>query len=303
MNPNNETENIEDLSDRSVIDESAKVDDFIKELEAKEKDLHITADTTFIEIAEDLDDDEFPEYLSVEHPPTGQDNISPVVTLFSEQDRNPNFQLEKEITELKSKVAVLEAERSEMFTNSQRRAKDFESFKSRTARERGETFQNQLSNLAIKMLPALDNLDRAMKFASELPETKRNKLLQYFDGIALVNQQVKEVLADMGILPIDTVGSIFDPHFHEAVAIEESSDLPPNMIFEELIRGYRIGEKVIRHSMVKVSKYLPVNEASKAAVSDDYDDAVIPNGPFPKDESVTPGDTDPASPGETPENE
>jgi len=289
MNPKNKTENIEDLSNRSVIDESATVDDFIKELEAKERDLHITADTTFIEIAEDIDVDEFPEYLSVEFSTAGEEIASPAVPPLSKHALNTESQFENEISKLKSRITVMETERSEMFENSKRRAKDFEAFKARTARERSETFQNQLSNLAVKMLPALDNLDRALKFASEMPEDKRNKLLQFFDGISLVNQQVTEVLADMGILPIETVGNTFDPHFHEAVAVEESGDFPPNTVSEELMRGYRIGDKVIRHSMVKVTKPLPLKVSSKAPLDGENVDVDFSNANCPDDQIDAPG--------------
>jgi hypothetical protein len=105
----------------------------------------------------------------------------------------------------------------------------------------------------------------------------------------------------MGILPIETVGDIFDPHFHEAVAIEESGDFPPNTISEELIRGYRIGEKVIRHSMVKVSKSSPAYKSSKAAVNGELDDVVLPNVTLPTD---TPQEIiDPATSGKTAEDE
>jgi molecular chaperone GrpE len=73
------------------------------------------------------------------------------------------------------------------------------------------------------MLPALDNLDRALQFAAELPEADRSRFAQFYDGIVLVNQQVNEVFAGMGIETIRTVGEAFDPHFHEAVAVEISA--------------------------------------------------------------------------------
>ena len=69
----------------------------------------------------------------------------------------------------------------------------------------------------------------------------------------LVNQQLNEVLAEMGVQPISSVGEHFDPHFHEAVAMEETEEFPPNTITAEFLRGYRIGDKIVRASMVKVS--------------------------------------------------
>ncbi len=69
----------------------------------------------------------------------------------------------------------------------------------------------------------------------------------------LVNQQLGEVLEEMGVQPIVAVGEPFDPHFHEAVATETNDEVPPHTITAELLRGYRIDDKVIRASMVKVS--------------------------------------------------
>jgi molecular chaperone GrpE len=70
----------------------------------------------------------------------------------------------------------------------------------------------------------------------------------------LVNHQLNEVLAEMGITPIQAIGEHFDPHFHEAASVEETDEFPPNTVTAEFLRGYRIGDKVVRASMVKVSK-------------------------------------------------
>lgn len=255
MDPNQNKDNSEyafELADEELVDEPTAVDDFMRELEAKEKDLHITAETTFIELAEDFEGDEIPDFMrpeiAIQKPPVV---VKPAVAAAGDQRTK---QLEAEIAALKSKISGLEEERGELYNNSQRRLKDFESFKARTERERSETFQRQLSNLATEMLPALDNLDRALQCASEMSDEKQAEFAQFFDGIVLVNQQVHEVLAGMGILPIVTVGAKFDPHLHEAVAIDEDSDQPANTITAELLRGFRIGDNVIRHSMVKVAQ-------------------------------------------------
>src|SRR5688500_12714102 len=256
MDPNNEPENT-DLTielDGDTLGESTSVEDFIRELEAKEKDLHITAETTFIELAAGFDDDaEMPEFLRGDAPaPSAKQTVKPAAA--SPADTSEVRKLEGEVASLKARIAGLEEERKELYQNAQRRLKDFEAFKSRTERERGETFQRQLSNLATQMLPALDNLDRALQCAPTASGEQQGGFTQFFDGIVLVNQQVNEVLAEMGIVPIDTVGEEFDPHLHEAVAVDDSAEVPPNTITSELLRGFRIGDNVIRHSMVKVAK-------------------------------------------------
>lgn len=253
MDPNQKTDDIEyEFELANDANAEVSVDDFIRELEAKEKDLHITADTTFIEIASEFDEAEIPDFMRQELAKNPSQTIKPATS--SVADNASLKRLEGEIAELKSKVASLQEERTELYKNSQRRLKDFDAYKSRTERERSETFQRLLSNLATQMLPVLDNLDRALDSASSLPDEKQNEFAQFFNGIVLVNQQLNEVLVGMGIDPIPTVGEQFDPHFHEAVAIDEDSETPPNTITAELLRGFRIGNKVIRHSMVKVSK-------------------------------------------------
>lgn len=268
MDPNQETEN-SDYTFELADDDAAEVsvDDFLRQLEAKEKDLHITADTTFIEIAADFEDpDEVPDFMR--QGPAAEKSVSvkpatPAAAPTTGVESGAVKRLEGEISSLKAKIAGLEDERMELYQNSQRRLKDFEAYKARTERERSETFQRQLSNLATQMLPALDNLDRALQCASDMVDEKQTEFAQFFDGIVLVNQQVNEVLVEMGIDPIQTVGHQFDPHYHEAVAIDETSEMPPNTVTAELLRGFRIGDKIIRHSMVKVSKAAASEAAAK----------------------------------------
>ena len=140
----------------------------------------------------------------------------------------------------------------QILERSQQRLKEFENFKVRMERERRETFVSQVCNLATLMLPVLDNLDRALDSASALPEEIRMQFEQFFEGIVLVTQQVNEVLVGMGVQPISAVGQQFDPQFHEAVATDAAEGLEPNSVSEEFLRGYRMGNKVIRHSMVRV---------------------------------------------------
>lgn len=285
MNPNHESEKLDDLVDDNGSEESESVDDFIKQLEEREKDLHITADTTIIEIAESFDGGELPDFMKGDFDFTPTNPVAPVETKEKPKaaPKAPSSgKLEKEIATLKDQIAALEADRDELKKSTQRRAKDFENFKSRTERERLETFQNQVGNLAMQMLPALDNLNRAVDFAFAMPEETRTEVQPFVDGIVLVNQQVNEVLAEMGVQPIATVGETFDPHFHEAVATEESDEYDPNTISAELLRGYRIGDRVVRHSMVRVVKG-PATDAPAAdqavdpkSLPDEDEDAHLP---------------------------
>ena len=103
------------------------------------------------------------------------------------------------------------------------------------------------------MLPVVDNLNRALDSSGHITDESSQDIKQFFEGIVLVSQQLNEILAEMGVQPIIAVGERFDPHFHEAVAAETTDEFPSQTVTAELLRGYRLGEKVIRPSMVKVS--------------------------------------------------
>ncbi|MBL8180523.1 MAG: nucleotide exchange factor GrpE [Blastocatellia bacterium] len=246
MNPNDQIPKPEASLEEIDFDSTTSVDDFIRELEAKEKDLHITADLS-IEIADSDIDMSVPEFVATEV------TVPPATAASSQASKTRNFELESEVASLKLKVFELKNERNEIQEKSDRRLKDFENFKYRMDRERRGAFIDQVANLASQMLPVLDNLNRALD-AVPADSTGRTKdFQQLVDGIVLVNQQMNEVFAGMGVTSINSVGEAFDPNFHEAVSAEQRDDMPPNMVLEELLRGYRIGNKVIRHSMVKVS--------------------------------------------------
>jgi molecular chaperone GrpE len=281
MNPNNNPENMEEFSEEIELGSTDSIDAFIRELEEREKDLHISGET-IIEVEDsDFDDQTVAEFILNEAAviPEFDDNLNElnepesslndeeiedlVVETYSPNPLNDSkdprektkvFELEREVKRLNEKIAKIESERSELFELSRRRQTDFDNFKKRTERDKHDTFSHQLGNLAVGVLPVLDNLDRAMEAASNIDHKKSPDFQQFFDGIVLVNKQLNEVLSEMGVKPIGAIGEIFDPHFHEAVATEESDDFEANMVLDEMLRGYLLGDKVIRPSMVKVSK-------------------------------------------------
>ena len=247
MNQNNSLETANDHSENSL--SSSSVDEFIRELENMEQDLHITSELQ-IEVSEsEFDDKNIPDFVleEIKAPKSAQaPNTEPVSQSTLEK-------LRREIVQLENVIVKFKTERLEIVERSQRQAQDFENFKNRTERERNERLSIQMENLATKMLPVLDNLDRAMDFVEALTPEKRSDIGPFIDGIALVNHQVNDVLATMGVMPIIAVGEEFDPHFHEAVAIETSARFAPNTVCEEFLRGYQMGNRVLRHSMVKVT--------------------------------------------------
>src|SRR5436190_439321 len=254
MNPEQEIESLESADERSEAENAVSVDDFIRELEAKEKDLHIDAQTTVIEIEDELEPNELPDFLKEEFP---QAPAKESIAAAPAKEKTAQSRFEADNRSLKEKLVRVEDERDELLRNAQRRSKDLANYKTRVERERRETFQNQVTNIATQMLPALDNLNRTVDFAVSLPRHESSEFQQFFDGVVLVSQQVNEVSAGMGIEQIATIGEMFDPHLHEAAATEETEEFEPNTICGELLKGYRIGDRVVRHSVVRVAKAQP----------------------------------------------
>jgi molecular chaperone GrpE len=252
MDFNNELEDNNGLIE-IVEENSLSIEDFIKELEAKEKDLHISSDLA-IEIDESDFDDTNPEFIKAEFAIEPVKAPEPKPPMPGGAPNNKTISvLEDQVSQFKQQVSKLETERAELAETMRRRQLDFDNYKKRIERDRSETYLNQISNLASQMLPVLDNLNRALDFAVSHSEGRSADFHHFLEGIVLVNQQLNEVLASMGIAPIASVGESFDPHFHEAVATETSDEFPPNLVTGELLRGYRLGDKVIRAAMVKVS--------------------------------------------------
>lgn len=253
MNPNKDLENMENFVPEITANDSTSIEDFIKQLEAKERDLRISSEMV-IEVDEPaFDDTNPPGFITTEIPA----NTLPLKEIMTSQPPIPNGNFfsahEEEKSLLKQQIAKLEADSIGLSESLRRRQTDFDTFKNRVERERSETFLNQLSNLATQMLPVLDNLNRALEFAERHDEASSEDFHQFFEGIVLVNQQLNEILAEMGVSPVASVGEHFDPHFHEAVATQETNEFSPNTITGEFLRGYRIGSKLIRAAMVKVS--------------------------------------------------
>lgn len=253
MDPEKNIDEVVETFDESG--DGVSVDDFIKQLEEKEKDLHITAETSVIEIAEAFEDGELPDFLkeALDKAEEASNRPAPAAPVAPNAEKAAVKRLEVDVKNLRATIAKMEGDRDEMFKNSQRRSKDFEAFKARAERERKETFQSQISNVAMLMLPALDNLQRALDSAEHLPGEKSDAFQQFYDGIALVSEQIDDILNKMGIKPIPTIGEEFDPHLHEAVATDDTGDFPANTISGEVLRGYMAGDRVIRHSLVKVA--------------------------------------------------
>ena len=144
----------------------------------------------------------------------------------------------------------LQAARDEVqanFARYQRLAADFENYKRRTRQELADRTQYANEELLRKLLPILDNLRRALDHAPE--GIDRN----WFDGLRMVVRQFEDTLQAQGVSPIPAVGEKFDPSQHEAIAREETDEHEEGTIVEEMQPGYRLHERVLRPTLVKVA--------------------------------------------------
>jgi len=134
-----------------------------------------------------------------------------------------------------------------------RRQADFENYRKRIERERGEAHNRVVGDIARKLLPVVDNLARALDAEKTVQSHESREFRHFLHGVELINKQLNEVLESLGIQPIVSVGERFDPHIHEAVVTEPSDQYEPDTVTEELARGYRIGDRLLRPAMVKVA--------------------------------------------------
>ena len=155
---------------------------------------------------------------------------------------------EKEISEetkLKDTILLQKEQLTEQEDRLKRLMAEFDNFKKRSAKEREGLYNTLVSDIFTSLLPVIDNLEKAVQ-----AETQDEG---YKQGVELVLKQFKEVLLSNGVNEIDAVGQPFDPELHEAVGTVIDETLGEKQIKEEYRKGYKIGTKVIRHSMVVVA--------------------------------------------------
>ena len=138
-----------------------------------------------------------------------------------------------------------------------RRQADFDNYRKRIERERGEAHNRIVAEVARKLLPVVDNLARALDTERSVEAGESKEFRHFLHGVELISKQLNDVLESFGVQPIASVGERFDPHVHEAVVTEASDEHEPDTVIEEMARGYRIGDRLLRPAMVKVAARMP----------------------------------------------
>jgi molecular chaperone GrpE len=155
-------------------------------------------------------------------------------------------ELEKQVTALEERAALLEKERDEHLDDLKRVAAEFENYRKRVARDQASQAARAHERLVKELLPVLDDLERALEAASEHEEGKVE------EGVRLVQRELQEALAKEGLVEVETNGR-FDPHVHEAL-LSQPSEQDEGAILEVLQKGYRLGDRVLRPARVVISQ-------------------------------------------------
>ncbi len=147
----------------------------------------------------------------------------------------------------------LKAERDSLLDRLARVQAEFDNARKREARERADFRDYAVANAVEQFLPVLDNFQLALKSNGTVEQLRT--------GVELIVKQMEEALRSLNVQPVETVGSEFDPRVHEALEMAEKPELPDHQVFEEVRRGYRIKDRLLRPALVRVASNSQQKEA------------------------------------------
>lgn len=150
--------------------------------------------------------------------------------------------------ELQAKCDELQAKCDEYLQMAQRERADLDNYKKRNAQLRSVSYSEGIIDSVTQILPVVDNLERALKAAEN-----NGSVESLTEGIRNITKQLLSCLEGLDVTPIEALGKEFDPELHNAVLHTEDDVTPPNTVTDEMQKGYCYKDKVIRHSMVRVT--------------------------------------------------
>ena len=157
-------------------------------------------------------------------------------------------EIKEEVNETEEEKETIEKEKyDELYDKHLRLMAEYDNFKKRTQKEKEELFDYATAGTIEKLLPVIDNLERALE---SVKEEEKNT---FSEGIEMVYRQILEIFEKLQVSEIEALGKEFDPNLHNAVMHEEDDTKEANTITEQFMKGYKHKDKVIRYSMVKVA--------------------------------------------------
>jgi molecular chaperone GrpE len=179
--------------------------------------------------------------LDHELPPAGPDDES-----ASEAPGQGGKTAQLSVAEMEAELEKARVERAAYLDRAARLQAEFDNFRKRNAKEQQEYREYALAEALKTLLPILDSLDRALK-------TNAASVEDFRSGIELIDKQFHDALAKVGVQPIPAEGELFDPNLHQAVQMVETSDTEDNHVIDELQRGYKLKDRLLRPAMVRVA--------------------------------------------------
>lgn len=159
-----------------------------------------------------------------------------------------NLEEPKELS-LEEQLEAAQAEAIKNLEGWQRAQAEFANARKRFEKQRQDAYTNATADVISKLLPALDDFDRAM---TNVPQAIHED--SWFEGVQLAQRKLNNILEQFKVIPIEAVGQSFDPNLHEALSQEPSDEYESGTVIRELQKGYKVGERVIRPSLVTVAE-------------------------------------------------
>jgi molecular chaperone GrpE len=153
-----------------------------------------------------------------------------------------------------SETEKLRAERDALLDRLARLQAEFDNARKRAVREQQEFREFAAADVIKNFLPILDSFERALKAGGDSNSNSNSNSNDFRNGIELIYRQFQDALQKIGVQPIVSVGQAFDPRVHEAVEMVDTSEVPDHHVLDELQRGYRYKERLLRPAMVRVAR-------------------------------------------------
>jgi molecular chaperone GrpE len=179
----------------------------------------------------------------------------------------PTAEEQAGLSALTEQIESLKAQLEERTGQYMRIAADFDNFRKRTQKEKEDLEQQVKCSTIVEMLPVVDNFERARSQIKPQTDSEMNIHKSYQS----VYKQLVDCLKRIGVAPMRSEGKEFDPNLHEAVLREPTEEYPEGTVMEELVRGYLLGERILRHAMVKVAAAPEVVITSDGEIQGDED--------------------------------
>ena len=164
-----------------------------------------------------------------------------------EQDESESAGEQNETAGADSELQKLKAERDMLYDRVARLQAEFENARKRAAREQQEFRDFAMADAIKALLPALDSFERAL----QSPATQVN---EFRSGVELIYKQLQDALNKLGVRPVAAKGERFDPHVHEVIEMVDTPDVPDHQVIDELQRGYKLKDRLLRPAMVRVAQ-------------------------------------------------